>query len=225
MDATTIKTRLEELAQQAAAADAEWVSDYCAILETRPTDTVCGPHLTIRLDSDDPAEIRLHGPEAQSSGDGVPMAQWHGVSRRYDLPTYAKGRAVAEFLRDSDVAAALTRILAGGTVEWDGSNNKGSLDDDAMDADYDLEIEIDRFEDRIQGDPTSTISVWDAGDFFVDGLPEEIPQVTAESTDDDLGAIEEAIEAEAWDEADGVYGIAAYLKRVRDEARDAAEDE
>lgn len=77
------------------------------------------------------------------SGDGVPESVWHGRRRRYEL---ARGDAVLslEALRallaeGGRLATLIDRIIAGLSTDWDGSNMVGTLTDDAIAAEAELE--------------------------------------------------------------------------------------
>lgn len=72
-------------------------------------------------------------------GGGTPMNVWHGRTLRWTLPDSLTGDAIADFVAREDVAALLARIHDGHSVEWDGSNNVGRLDDDAREAQDNLE--------------------------------------------------------------------------------------
>lgn len=72
-------------------------------------------------------------------GGGTPMSVWNGRSLRWTLPDALTGEAVAGFVKREDVAALLARIHDGNSIEWDGSNNVGRLNQDASEAQDDLE--------------------------------------------------------------------------------------
>lgn len=72
-------------------------------------------------------------------GGGVPMDVWHRQTQRWSIPNTVIGAALADFLGRDDVQALLERIHAGHSVEWDGSNHVGRLNQDAVDASYALE--------------------------------------------------------------------------------------
>lgn len=65
-------------------------------------------------------------------GNGMPMSVWHGCTLRWSVPSDVRGNELADLLGTDEAIALLERIYAGHSVEWDGSNHTGGLDDDAQ---------------------------------------------------------------------------------------------
>lgn len=94
-------------------------------------------------------------------GNAVPAYVWHGRTLRWDVPAAVRGDALAELLR-GDALPLLERVHAGHSVDWDGSNHVGRLDDDAQDASYALQ----RLIDRDLRDNSACVAVWRVGDWL-----------------------------------------------------------
>lgn len=92
-------------------------------------------------------------------GNGVPFTVWHRRTLRWAVPSQSSGNALADLIESADIVALLERVSAGHTVEWDGSNFVGSLDDDARAASDELE--------SIFGRPEDEGCVWDASEWMV----------------------------------------------------------
>ena len=74
------------------------------------------------------------------------MDVWHGRTLQWDLPPWAKGWAIAEFVEDQEVFALLERIHRGHKIWWNGSNMVGSLvTEDAIEASKELQELIDDY--------------------------------------------------------------------------------
>jgi len=176
----------------------------------------------------DPEDGTLHADWSGEIGNGVPSDVWHGLSRRYYIAPSLKGEAIADLLEDSDLLGLVARICAGYEETWDGSNNVGTLTDDAQDAEDDLK----RLLDAASCNSSNLSVIWTARDWFfnlasVSGTAEEIigfldaedrdqaETIAAEWVDDQIGLaiagghaddIEDAEDAvgdlmEAWDDA------------------------
>jgi len=85
-------------------------------------------------------------------GGGVPADVYNGLTRRWtisrEVARYLPRTTVCELL--DSLAPLLERVCQGHSVEWDGSNNVGRLDEDALEASklidqacYDLEADRD----------------------------------------------------------------------------------
>ena len=64
-------------------------------------------------------------------GNGVPFHVWHRRTLRFRVDPCVGGAALADYLEGDEGRALLERIHTGHTVEWDGSNHVGMLDEDA----------------------------------------------------------------------------------------------
>jgi hypothetical protein len=129
------------------------MTDYSKIvpriktLTRDPRDTSCCPHswedaaLLITLDGHVIFSVRdWYG------GDRPPMDECHERDLRYVIADAKHGMATidtAELRRDlrdgGKLSTLIDRIIAGHTVEWDGSNMRGRMTDDAREASDDLE--------------------------------------------------------------------------------------
>lgn len=89
-------------------------------------------------------------------GGGVPESVWHNRTIRIRVPAEASGEALADLLR-GDALPLLEAIHAGHSIEWDGSNHVGRLDDEARSAAEELE----RLLEDVQ-----QMDVWDAGQWL-----------------------------------------------------------
>lgn len=83
------------------------------------------------------------GARTYYGGDGTPMDEWHNRTLTFTIASggqvvsaAALGEALAE---GGEIAVLVERIIAGHSVEWNGNNNVGTLDDDAQGASDDLE--------------------------------------------------------------------------------------
>lgn len=92
-------------------------------------------------------------------GGGAPAHVWHGRTLRWSVPASVLGDVLADLLA-GDALPLLQRVHAGHSVQWDGNNHCGALDDDAQQA----SDELDRlFEGLSHSD---LVSVWGAGDWL-----------------------------------------------------------
>lgn len=103
---------------------------------------------------------------ADYSGDtgGTPAHVWHGRTQTWRVSAYAHPVVLARLLETGAARALLERVHAGHTVEWDGSNHRGRLTEDAQAASDKLERLL---EDTFAGgDPDSCVQVWRADDYL-----------------------------------------------------------
>jgi hypothetical protein len=130
----------------------------------RPAQTY--EELVLRVDLED-QDIDLDVRSRISGDNSMPMRAWHGVLRQYALASSKGGPST--LTREELVSAVeevlplAERVLAGGSVEWDGSNHVGRLNDDARDAGYELE-ELASSGDLFPEE--TTIQTWDAADWL-----------------------------------------------------------
>jgi len=102
------------------------------------------------IELDEEGDVRArYNPEI---GNGVPADVYNGLTRRWtisrEVARYLPRTTVCEFL--DRLAPLLERVCQGHSVRWNGSNNVGRLDDDALEASklidracYDLEADRD----------------------------------------------------------------------------------
>lgn len=152
-------------------------------------------------------------------GAGMPMNVYHRRTLRWRIPALTAGAANA--LLDEILPHAET-IVAGYSCEWDGHNHVGRYTDEA-------DAAIETVAGMLDGRSFDghVIEVWDAADWFGaigshDAQRRELG-VTSQTTDEQLAAIVEREEANA--EARVINHLEKHLTMLRDEARDAAEDD
>lgn len=100
-------------------------------------------------------------------GEGLPASVWHGRDARISIRPTVSGKALREMFADNDFLALARRYYDGLTVEWDGSNNVGTLTEDAKAA---LE-EIERMAEDLD-----CINVFDADTWIECATREEMSQ-------------------------------------------------
>jgi hypothetical protein len=75
-------------------------------------------------------------------GNAVPARVWHGLVRRYALPSpYLSQAAIKRIMED--IAPLAVRVCDGFASRWDGHNTVGVLNEDAMDAEEAIERILD----------------------------------------------------------------------------------
>lgn len=149
------------------------------------------------------------------------FAVCHGHVQRWSIPVLSADAAnslLAEILPYAE------RVVAGYERVWDGNNHVGEYSEDAQEAIESIRDLCDRA--RADADEHSTVQVWDAGDWF-GGIGRweaqcEALGITAETTDDELRAIEAAAEVEAANNGvDVLNGVRDHLEWLREKADEA----
>lgn len=107
-------------------------------------------------------------------GDAIPMYVWNKRTLRWNILPSANGDSLADWLESAEISALLERIHDGHTVDWNGSNYTGHLDDDAQAA----SDELDRILNGSWALPYDTTEVWDAKEWLAEGF--DIDQVIEE---------------------------------------------
>lgn len=150
-------------------------------------------------------------------GNAVTTAEYHGHIRSWSIPCLRETPANALLEQIEPLAE---RVVVGYRNEWNGSNHVAAFDEDALEA-------IDKIAVLCEGvDASEGVRAWDAGDWLTasgNTRREVVCQelgITAETTDEEIAAIESRVEEEAraTGEADVLTGTAAYLRGLRDEA-------
>ena len=150
-------------------------------------------------------------------GNAIPAAEYHGHVQTWSIPCLRESAANALL---SEIAPLASRVVAGYSSEWDGSNRAALFTDDAQEAIEEIAALCDA------ADPSDGVRAWDAGDWLTasgntsrEAVRSELG-IGADTTDDELGAIEARVEEEAAasGEADVLTGTTAFLRRLRDEA-------
>ena len=159
----------------------------------------------------DPATRELSADSDGSIGGGVPFSVWHGVIRRYPLPSaYLTATAIRSLM--DEIADDLAVVAEGHTVEWDGSNNVGRLTDEAAEAEERIAAALD-----CRVDEDDTILVMDADEWYSEAKAEILDKIRG-------GLSAEDALAWAWEEyGDYGYHRPVVLERV-DEYAEELED-
>lgn len=151
---------------------------------------------------------------------GTNEAVYHGRDLWIRISGIPTDKGANELLTDALPLAK--RILAGATIEHDGSNWRGYLNKDAQDAEYELATLAEEYDGP-------GVEIYDAGDWFAEG---DKPAITADSTDEDLVRISQEIASEAaWigEGENGGYwiidGLDEWLEEYREEKRQELRDE
>lgn len=150
-------------------------------------------------------------------GNNIPADEYHGHTQVWTIPCL---RAEAANALLAAVAPLAERVVDGYEDLWDGSNWRAVFDEDAQAAIREIEALCDA------ADPSDAVRAWDAGDWLTasGGVSREAVRaefgISAETSDEELSAIEARVEAEALatGEADVLTGTGAFLRRLRDES-------
>ena len=148
-------------------------------------------------------------------GNAVPMAVHHGHVQRWTIPAL-RANSVNALL--AEIAPLAGRVVAGYTSEWDGSYHVAVLNEDATDA----QSEIEALCDATRSDDEARLRVWSASDWFA-AIGDRIAQavgigITAATTDDELDTIADR-ETAAADDVDVLEGLRPYLRDLRVEVQ------
>jgi hypothetical protein len=154
-------------------------------------------------------------------GDGTPVAEWHNRTLVWTVRTdtgTVDGEALHRDLTDGLLRTLLQRVADGHDVRWDGSNQRGYLTPDAVDASE----QIDRYLD--DAPHASTATVWDAREWLLNletpkGLVQSLGLIGNED-DARLDEIAENLLVEARDQDVVIGGGARTLRKVLREVHD-----
>ena len=92
-------------------------------------------------------------------GGGAPAHVWHGRTLRWSVPASVRGDVLADLLA-GDALPLLQRVHAGHSVQWDGNNHCGALDDDARTASDELAALLSGLEDEGDIAPVWGVADW-----------------------------------------------------------------
>lgn len=212
-------------------------------IKTEATETVCeSEHVEIHtVDDDDDMYCQFGGQyEAQDCyvwidpgaremgaeynaeiGNAVPMPVWHHLMLRFSIPVLTAD-AANSLLEELEPLAR--RICDGFETEWDGSNWVGEYDNDAEAA----SAEIERICQETLGDYDSHVQVWEAAEWFSDGMRDAAKTfgVTASTTDDELAEIcDTALTAAHGEGVHVLRRLEQYFDDVRQMLRDEADED
>lgn len=125
---------------------------------------------------------------------------------RFELNNKWYGYAYKLLLEDTEVLKCAERIFDGWDSEWDGNGFRGTLTEDAL-------LAVDELDGYIETEDRNEYWVWDAEDWFRDGLPE----LTAGLSDEDFAALEQKLKDEAAGENAYILDLHRYLKALRED--------
>lgn len=145
----------------------------------------------------------------------VPTRVWHGFIVEWEIPHRTDAQKLAEAINAGELDALLTRVMEGAETIWDGNNRVRRFNEDATLAAEEIEKWFQSWEGTLEGD------LWDAGDYYQYCPPEE---VRADSTDEELDALAERLEAEARKEGVVLAYTREYLSDLRQQRQAAGEE-
>jgi len=99
--------------------------------------------------------------------DGTPISVWHGVVRRYSLSPYTNAEDLTTDINAGVFDELFQRIVGGSEVVWDGDNHVGRLNEDAREAEEELEKLLEDYAD-------GSVGLWEAGDWLQDSSDEDL---------------------------------------------------
>ena len=95
----------------------------------------------IRMDEDGEIDAWVNG-----EINGTPMRVWHGRTLTWRVPSNVRGDALLAFVKEHQ--PLFERVYLGHEVDWDGNNHVGKLDEDAQDANEEIEQAADALHDE-----------------------------------------------------------------------------
>jgi len=144
-------------------------------------------------------------------GNAVTAAVYHGRVRQWCISESLTSQEIIDLL--NQVAPLAERVAAGYTRHWDEHNHVGRLTEDATVAEEEAERICEEWQTESGG------IMW-AGDWFEGlggrGAQAEQLGITAQSTDAELAAMAERLEAEVVAELITLDGAVEYLATLRD---------
>ena len=146
-------------------------------------------------------------------GNGVPMDVWHGLIRRYHIPCLVADEANALM---EEILPLAERVIAGAEIVWDGSNWVAKLNEDAEDA----EMEIDRICEQSEGE---TVSEWEASDFFGEETDENLGVKIGMDINAAADALREKYQEDDYSNPIAILHMEAFLENRLEELREKVE--
>lgn len=144
--------------------------------------------------------------------DGIPKDIWNGVVRGYPIPHSADKDSLIEHINTGKFDVLFESIVAGATVEWDGSNYRGHLTDSALEAE---EVLLSTLADYMDYDGIRNI--WEPAE-WLEGIDlEKEYNITKDTPDTRLKQIADEIEENARLDGAIVVNTFYYLAHFRDE--------
>jgi hypothetical protein len=172
-------------------------------------------HIEVNEDGDVRLNIRTY-----FGGDGTPESIWNGRTLQYTLASNPDRNSLAADLAEGGrIANLLDRIIAGHSVDWDGNNMRGKLDEDAAEAAEELR---DYVEDYEQSDMTT----WQAAEWVYgsNSAPDVLRHLGlgVDATDDEIAEAAKICESEAESERIVLNGnvedvLRECIERVRED--------
>ena len=140
------------------------------------------------------------------------MSVYHGQTIRIHLPSYIAGDAVVDAFSWESVRRLVHTLFDGYSEEWDGSNWRGVLTDDAVDDLHDLVGILNDWETWVDDD---FLDVRSAYDWLAQWTNEELG-IRSDMTEDDVQDLKDKLFAEAMAEGiDIVEGLEEGILRRR----------
>lgn len=178
----------------------------------------------LRVEMDQDGEATIEVAEVHSSErNSTPMVVWHRQWLRWDGDL--GGSAVVDpdsLQRLATKLRPLLEIVAEGhTVEWDGSNHKGQLTDEAEEASDEIERIVMDWQWR-----SDVWSVWDASEWASAAWRDIVEQhnIRPGMTKDEIAAVAKALEVEAHGDnvvlQHTVGAIEWMIEKIEDEAEE-----
>jgi hypothetical protein len=156
------------------------------------------------------------GTRTYYGGDGTPLDEWHRRTLVYGISENANAETLRDELRDGQrLSLLIDRVIEGHSVEWNGSNHVGRLDDDAEDADRELEMALTNYT-PYSGNVASAELWLTGGGLLLRNV------IHPDDTAEDLLA---TAEGDGWLITDGLGGFEAAIEEAAQERREAAERE
>ena len=178
------------------------------------------PYDTLELSIGQDADVSL-GIRTYYGGDGTSFDVWHGRTRVYTLLGKGGAHVDLDALRadlspTGRLAPLIDRIAAGLDSEWDGSNMRGTMTDDASTAEDELDDVIERIAHEWVDDRWTTWDVYD----YLHACKHEIDGTM---TDEELSKWAANVERVAGRDCVRIDGdVLEWATEVRNEKRDAA---
>lgn len=143
------------------------------------------------------------------STDGYPLAARAGHVRRYAIPHTTDAAALTTAVKDGEFTRLLERVRSGAELVWDGNNYVTRVTDHVTTAEMKIREKI-----REHDMDTEFGGLWDAWD-WVQGIDPADLGITADSTDEQLEAVAQELEAEAQAHGAVLYHTRQMLEAVR----------
>jgi hypothetical protein len=83
-----------------------------------------------------PEDAEMHADWNVEVGNAIPMTVFHGIRRRYKVSEYLTSNEINALMEE--ITPLAQRVCEGFEVVWDGNNNVGRLNEDALEAEDEL---------------------------------------------------------------------------------------